>query len=191
MPQGEQRQSAETITETERESPYPHTHTICANTIRTRACAAVSSSQSGRTGRFPRPFVRASLLPGFVHSKWSKFLFTMRLQLLHKLDNAHEDSIWSVAFVPGAFPALLATGAVDETVQVRCRDTRSVGRFRPTRGYARTYVRTRTHSCFALYAHAGLEGRGRGRVDGRDVCVSDAGAYDDVGELGRGIAGDG
>ena len=118
----------------------------------------------------------------------------MRLQLLHKLDNAHEDSIWSVAFVPGASPALLATGAVDETVQVRRRhaigpDRRRLSVVAHVRTYVRTYTHARTHSCFAFYAHAGLEGRRL--VDGRDVCVSGAGAYDDVGEPGRGVAGDG
>ena len=86
------------------------------------------------------------MLSPFVNSS-SKFLFTMRLQLLHKLDNAHEDSIWSVAFVPGASPALLATGAVDETVQVRRRH--AIGpdrRRRSVVAHVRTYVHARTHA---------------------------------------------
>ena len=41
----------------------------------------------------------------------------MRVQLIHKLENAHEDSIWAVAFVPGQ-SGLLATGSVDERVQL-------------------------------------------------------------------------
>jgi WD repeat-containing protein 61 len=41
----------------------------------------------------------------------------MRVQLIHKLENAHEDSIWAVAFVPGE-GGLLATGSVDESVQL-------------------------------------------------------------------------
>ena len=44
----------------------------------------------------------------------------MRLQLIHKLDNAHDDSIWSVAFQPGAggllarFPLLRRVPSVFE-----------------------------------------------------------------------------
>ena len=41
----------------------------------------------------------------------------MRVQLIHKLANAHEDSIWAVCFVPGE-AGLLATGSVDESVQI-------------------------------------------------------------------------
>lgn len=40
----------------------------------------------------------------------------MRLSLLHKLEDAHEDSIWAAAWAPGS--NLLATGSVDETVKV-------------------------------------------------------------------------
>jgi len=41
----------------------------------------------------------------------------MRVQLIHKLEDAHEDSIWAVAFVPGE-RGLVATGSVDESVQL-------------------------------------------------------------------------
>ena len=41
----------------------------------------------------------------------------MRVQLIKKVDNAHEDSIWSVAFVPGK-KGIIATGSVDENVLI-------------------------------------------------------------------------
>ena len=40
----------------------------------------------------------------------------MRLSLLQKLDNAHEDSVWTAAWAPGS--NLLITGSVDETAKV-------------------------------------------------------------------------
>lgn len=40
----------------------------------------------------------------------------MRLSLLHKGDNAHEDSIWTVAFAPGS--DVLVTGSVDESAKL-------------------------------------------------------------------------
>ncbi len=40
----------------------------------------------------------------------------MRLSLIQKIDQAHEDSVWTVSWVPGT--ALLVTGSVDETAKV-------------------------------------------------------------------------
>ena len=40
----------------------------------------------------------------------------MRLSLLQKLDNAHEDSVWAASWAPGS--NRLVTGSVDETVKV-------------------------------------------------------------------------
>jgi WD repeat-containing protein 61 len=40
----------------------------------------------------------------------------MRLSLLHKADNAHEDSVWTVGWAPGS--DILVTGSVDESVKL-------------------------------------------------------------------------
>ena len=40
----------------------------------------------------------------------------MRLSLLQKLDNAHEDSVWTAAWAVGS--NRLITGSVDETAKV-------------------------------------------------------------------------
>ena len=40
----------------------------------------------------------------------------MRLNLLHKLENAHEDSVWTAAWAPGS--DTLVTGSVDESVKL-------------------------------------------------------------------------
>ena len=40
----------------------------------------------------------------------------MRLSLLHKLDAAHDDSVWAAAWAPGS--NTLVTGSVDETVKL-------------------------------------------------------------------------
>lgn len=40
----------------------------------------------------------------------------MRLSLLSKLDNAHEDSVWTVTWAAGS--NRLVTGSVDETAKV-------------------------------------------------------------------------
>lgn len=40
----------------------------------------------------------------------------MRLQLVQKVDNAAEDSIWTLSWVPGR--KLLVTGSVDENVLI-------------------------------------------------------------------------
>lgn len=40
----------------------------------------------------------------------------MRLSLLQKLDEAHEDSVWTVTWIPGS--KKLVTGSVDETAKV-------------------------------------------------------------------------
>ena len=40
----------------------------------------------------------------------------MRLSLLQKLDNAHEDSVWTVQW--GAGSNCLVTGSVDETAKI-------------------------------------------------------------------------
>jgi WD repeat-containing protein 61 len=40
----------------------------------------------------------------------------MRVQLIQKVDNAHEDSIWSVGFVPSK--GFITTGSVDENVLI-------------------------------------------------------------------------
>jgi WD40 repeat protein len=40
----------------------------------------------------------------------------MRLQLIQKVENASEDSIWTVTWVPGK--RILVTGSVDENVLI-------------------------------------------------------------------------
>lgn len=40
----------------------------------------------------------------------------MRLQLVQKVENAHEDSIWTVSWVPGK--KQFVTGSVDENVNI-------------------------------------------------------------------------
>ena len=40
----------------------------------------------------------------------------MRLSLLHRLENAHEDSVWAAAWAPTS--NTLVTGSVDESVKL-------------------------------------------------------------------------
>lgn len=40
----------------------------------------------------------------------------MRLSLLHRLENAHDDSVWAAAWAPGS--NVLVTGSVDESVKL-------------------------------------------------------------------------
>jgi WD40 repeat protein len=40
----------------------------------------------------------------------------MRLSLLHKLEDAHDDSVWTVSWTPSS--NIIVTGSVDESVKL-------------------------------------------------------------------------
>ena len=65
---------------------------------------------------YSRPHVQITVLKYNRKYIDSHHILVMRLQLVQKVENAHEDSIWTVSWVPGK--KQFVTGSVDENVNI-------------------------------------------------------------------------